>query len=185
VRTYRRKKLLDPDRRMAVAVRLRAEGLSLRQIAAQQGVCHQTVALDLAYADESGLGPVRDKVISSNHVRRARRAGVAWEYISLAAVAARDAWLCGICGKPVPEKWRQEDRRLMPSLDHIVPIEHGGAHLDSNVQLAHFFCNLSKGPGKREPHRVQALTFASFTAAARKVLTVADVLDGLGDEAAL
>jgi hypothetical protein len=48
VRTYRRKKLLDPDRRMAVAVRLRAEGLSLRQVSARLYVSHQTVANDLA-----------------------------------------------------------------------------------------------------------------------------------------
>lgn len=48
MRTYRRKKLLDPDRRMAVAVRLSAEGLSLRQVAAHLYVSHQTVANDLA-----------------------------------------------------------------------------------------------------------------------------------------
>jgi transposase len=48
VRTYRRKKLLDPDRRMAVAVRLSAEGLSLRQTAARLSVSYQTVARDLA-----------------------------------------------------------------------------------------------------------------------------------------
>jgi lambda repressor-like predicted transcriptional regulator len=36
---------------MAVAARLRAEGLSLRQIAARQSVCYQTVANDLARWD--------------------------------------------------------------------------------------------------------------------------------------
>jgi len=48
MRTYKRKTLLDRDRRMAVAVRLRAEGLSLRQVAARLYVNHQTVANDLA-----------------------------------------------------------------------------------------------------------------------------------------
>ena len=48
MRSYKKKKIVDPDRRMAVAVRLRAEGLSLRQIAARQYVHHQTVARDLA-----------------------------------------------------------------------------------------------------------------------------------------
>src|SRR6266704_3506928 len=48
MRTYKRKTLLNRDRRMAVAIRLRAEGLSLRQIGARLYVNHQTVANDLA-----------------------------------------------------------------------------------------------------------------------------------------
>lgn len=47
MRNYRRKLTLDKDRRMAVAVRLTAEGLSLREIAARLSVSHQTVANDL------------------------------------------------------------------------------------------------------------------------------------------
>lgn len=48
MRTYRRKLTLDKDRRMAVAVRLTAEGLSLREVSARLSVSHQTVANDLA-----------------------------------------------------------------------------------------------------------------------------------------
>ena len=47
MRTYKRKKTLDKDRRMAVAVRLTHEGLSLRQVAARLSVSYQTVANDL------------------------------------------------------------------------------------------------------------------------------------------
>lgn len=48
MRTYRRKNTMDKGRRMAVAVRLTAEGLSLREVAARMSVSHQTVANDLA-----------------------------------------------------------------------------------------------------------------------------------------
>jgi 5-methylcytosine-specific restriction endonuclease McrA len=30
-------------------------------------------------------------------------------------------------------------------MDHIVPISKGGTHTLDNVQMAHRFCNLSKG----------------------------------------
>lgn len=169
-RTYKPKRTAALRKaRMGRAARLRSEGKSLRQIAATQEVSHETVRRDLAAWD--GRWEVLDKGIAQSHIARARIAGVPWEYVSLARVAERDSWTCGICREPVPPDWSWEDgRRLMPSLDHVVPIERGGEHLYGNVQLAHFFCNLSKGSGKREPHRPQALTLASFTEAARAVL---------------
>lgn len=48
MRTYKRKSAMDKNRRMAVAVRHVAEGLSLREAAARLGVSHQTIANDLA-----------------------------------------------------------------------------------------------------------------------------------------
>jgi len=47
------------DRRMADAARLRAEGLTLRQIAARLAVHHQTVANDLARWDRPSRNVVR------------------------------------------------------------------------------------------------------------------------------
>lgn len=47
MRTYKRKRPRNPDRRMAAAVRLRAEGMSLRQIASELAVSHPTVLSDL------------------------------------------------------------------------------------------------------------------------------------------
>lgn len=46
--TYKRKRWGSKDRRREAAMRLRAEGLSLRDIAARLKVSHQTVANDLA-----------------------------------------------------------------------------------------------------------------------------------------
>ena len=47
MRTYKRKLTLDRDRRMAVAVRLTTEGLSLRDVADRLSVSHMTVTRDL------------------------------------------------------------------------------------------------------------------------------------------
>ena len=47
MRTYKPRPQLDKDRRMAVAVRLTTEGLSLRQVAGRLSVSYMTVARDL------------------------------------------------------------------------------------------------------------------------------------------
>jgi hypothetical protein len=47
MRTYKPKPGMDKDRRMAVAARLTAEGLSLREVAARLTVSHMTVTRDL------------------------------------------------------------------------------------------------------------------------------------------
>lgn len=46
--TYKRKRWGSKDRRIEAAVRLRAEGLSLREIAKRLKVNHETVRRDLA-----------------------------------------------------------------------------------------------------------------------------------------
>lgn len=52
MRKYKKRpKRRNPDRRMAAAVRLRAEGMSLRQIAKELACSHDTVWRDLARWD--------------------------------------------------------------------------------------------------------------------------------------
>lgn len=81
---------------------------------------------------------------SANRDRgRARRAGVAYEPIDRRKVYARDGWRCGICRKAVNSKLKYPDP-MSASLDHIVPIAAGGGHLYSNVQCAHWECNVLK-----------------------------------------
>lgn len=48
MRKYKRKHTRNPDKRMEAAVRLRAQGLSLRQIGEELAVHHRTVERDLA-----------------------------------------------------------------------------------------------------------------------------------------
>lgn len=56
----------------------------------------------------------------------------------------RDQWLCGICGKSVPQSltWPHP---LSPTIDHIVPLSKKGTHTRANVRTAHLSCNSARG----------------------------------------
>lgn len=75
---------------------------------------------------------------------RARRMAVEHETYTLAEIAARDQWICGICGKKV-EPGLTVPHPDAPTRDHILPMALGGADTRANVQLAHFLCNSIKG----------------------------------------
>jgi len=62
MRKYKRKHARNPDKRMAAAVRLRAEGLSLRQIGERLACSYQTVVRDLARWDRE-----RPNVVPLSH----------------------------------------------------------------------------------------------------------------------
>lgn len=82
--------------------------------------------------------------------RRARLAGVESDDYTLAEVAERDGWRCGICLKRVGRSYSSTHPRG-PTIDHIVPIAGGGDDTFANVQLAHRECNIRKswtGPGQ-------------------------------------
>lgn len=86
---------------------------------------------------------------------RAARTGVAYEPIDAVAVYDRDQWICGICRKKV-NRTSHYNAIDAPTLDHIVPIARGGAHLYANVQCAHRICNAGKGA---RPHSDQLRLF--------------------------
>lgn len=56
----------------------------------------------------------------------------------------RDQWRCGICRKSISRELLYPDP-MSVSLDHIVPVAEGGAHVRSNVRAAHLYCNKSRG----------------------------------------
>lgn len=62
---------------------------------------------------------------------------------SVGYLAKRDGTMCGICGERVDMKLRHPDR-LSPSVDHILPVALGGSNEESNLQLSHLICNLTK-----------------------------------------
>lgn len=76
--------------------------------------------------------------------RRALKRGVPSEQYTTEEIAERDGFVCQLCGEPVvmstpyPDSWS-------PSIDHIQPLSRGGDDTKANVQLAHRFCNTSKG----------------------------------------
>jgi 5-methylcytosine-specific restriction endonuclease McrA len=66
---------------------------------------------------------------------RSRLAGVFVEKVIPSKVYERDQGVCGICQKPVEDRY---------DIDHIIPIVKGGMHSYANTQLAHPACNRAK-----------------------------------------
>jgi 5-methylcytosine-specific restriction endonuclease McrA len=60
-------------------------------------------------------------------------------------IAERDGWRCQICGKRIGRSYKFPHPRSL-SIDHIIPIRHGGDDVKTNVQAAHLRCNAAKGP---------------------------------------
>lgn len=81
---------------------------------------------------------------STEHRKRARRYGVAYEPIKRNEVFERDGYRCGLCGELTDTNAQVPDPRA-PTLDHILPMSMGGGHLYDNVQCACFECNWKKG----------------------------------------
>lgn len=74
------------------------------------------------------------------------------ENVTLRELIKRDGGKCYICGKKVEKqrkfgkaRGRGEDRRMYPTIDHLIPISRGGLHTWDNVKLAHLSCNTKKG----------------------------------------
>lgn len=77
--------------------------------------------------------------------RRARKkTGRQGERILPTEIHQRDGWRCGLCGEPVLPFVKYPHPRSA-SIDHVVPLAHGGAHSTDNVQTAHLTCNVAKG----------------------------------------
>ena len=93
----------------------------------------------------------RQNSTNSEHHRRMRAMSMVHDVISLKELAKRDKNKCWICGQRVD--WydceTREDGTFLahdnyPSIDHALPLAKGGAHLWSNVRLAHRGCNSKK-----------------------------------------
>lgn len=66
--------------------------------------------------------------------------------VTLKRVLRRDHGICQICGGAVDvcDKVGNRIGGRYPTIDHIIPISKGGAHIWENVQLAHMICNSHK-----------------------------------------
>lgn len=66
--------------------------------------------------------------------------------LTVADVDLSSLWTgtCGICNEDLDEDLRWPDPHSK-SIDHIVPLRHGGTHEAHNLQWAHLRCNVSKG----------------------------------------
>lgn len=100
-----------------------------------------------AYAD-SGEGSAR--------ILRLYRLAIAELNISKASMwrrtltdylARRDGPACAICHKPIDTTLPSGPRGnpLGPSIDHVIPVSHGGPDTLANLRLAHWRCNNARG----------------------------------------
>jgi hypothetical protein len=78
--------------------------------------------------------------------RDALKRGAATEAYTLAEVAQRDRYRCGLCGKRVAMT-KAVPHPKSPTIDHVLPLARGGDDTRANVQLAHFICNSTKCVG--------------------------------------
>lgn len=83
----------------------------------------------------------------NTYYRRARRYGVQYVFFNKKSVFRRDGWKCQICGVDTPERLQGKRAPNAPTLDHIVAMSNGGAHVPSNTQTACWRCNNRKADG--------------------------------------
>lgn len=79
-----------------------------------------------------------------SHVERAKKFGVPYDRrVNLPALIKRDGLTCRICGKTCDVNDRRwgEYGPDYPTIDHIMPLSKGGAHVWGNVQVACAECN--------------------------------------------
>lgn len=88
----------------------------------------------------------REERRRAHRKRRALERGAKSEPYTLAEIAKRDGFACGICRKRVLMN-KAVPHPKAPTVDHILPLSRGGDDLKANVQLAHFLCNSIRGAG--------------------------------------
>lgn len=89
----------------------------------------------------------RDEKLRARYRRKnaARRgAKVKGHDFTLKEVGDRDGWRCHLCRRRVNPSIANPDPRA-PTIDHLVPIAHGGIDELANVALAHRSCNCARG----------------------------------------
>lgn len=78
------------------------------------------------------------------HARRARMRGGDAERFAPEEVFRRDDWKCHVCGVATSPNAPRYDP-LKTTLDHVVPLKHGGAHTQANTRCACLRCNVTRG----------------------------------------
>lgn len=71
------------------------------------------------------------------HKRRVILKSLPYEKVDVSLLYEMHKGICGICNGRIPKG--------MATLDHIIPVAKGGGHVWKNMQIAHAFCNKSKG----------------------------------------
>jgi 5-methylcytosine-specific restriction endonuclease McrA len=81
-----------------------------------------------------------DKIQHTPGERRARARGLFVEHVNKRKLWSMYQGLCALCSRPV--------KLAQVTVDHIIPLSHGGLHEYANVQPAHGICNYVKADGE-------------------------------------
>jgi 5-methylcytosine-specific restriction endonuclease McrA len=99
-------------------------------------------------------------MIVSRGCRRAKQMGCTRvERANPFVALRRTGWVCQECGTACDPGLYGQNRHDAPEADHRVPLIHGGAHTEANLQCVHRRCNNVKG--RREAYRVDATVAAT------------------------
>lgn len=63
-------------------------------------------------------------------------------------------WICNICEQKIDRRLRKPNF-YAATVEHVVPLAHGGTHTWDNVRPAHAICNFKKGDALDLPGLVQ------------------------------
>lgn len=97
----------------------------------------------------------RDRVREYQRRRRASATSEAERLLDTESLWSECGGRCGICRQSIDRSLAWPDP-ASASIDHIVPLSKGGAHVQENVQWAHLLCNLRKGDRPSEPTALAA-----------------------------
>lgn len=86
----------------------------------------------------------KQTAFNSSNNYRARKVHAYVEDVDRLIVFNRDNWICQLCHTPIDPTAKRPDP-WMASLDHRVPLAHGGKHSYENCQASHLVCNERKG----------------------------------------
>lgn len=86
---------------------------------------------------------IRDREQAKRRRRRNMTHDQKDNWLSVAEVYRKAKGICSVCGLRVPLFCDRNDA-WSRTKDHVVPLEHGGAHSYDNCQLAHRVCNSVK-----------------------------------------
>jgi hypothetical protein len=120
----------------AAHLRAKSAGLTSPPLAVQCQVCGDSIATHR----RGGRTVQRANILSCKRCRQQRHKHGA----SVRMMIKRDGAMCRICGGVIDVTFRAP-HPMTPSIDHILPRARGGTNDPANLQLAHLYCNISKG----------------------------------------
>ena len=79
-----------------------------------------------------------------NRRKNTKRRGISPSRYAIQDIGEANGWRCHLCNKAV-DHTLSGMHRDGPTVDHIIPVSHGGTDEPHNVALAHRACNIKRG----------------------------------------